>query len=158
MSTDDNIFLAASTPLEEVAGWLSEALRLERVEDPELRDGAFLFRGRARTVDGDVYFLIEPNVYGEVDPAPEDVSAIDRYQGVVDIRYAGKKNEELQEREARAVFDDLADRRPDVAMVLSHNMSLMTAAYLPGVGVHAFPPGTSLDEPDEENWRPWIVT
>ena len=34
---------------------------------------------RARTVDGDVYFLIEPNVYGEVDPAPEDVSAIDRY-------------------------------------------------------------------------------
>jgi hypothetical protein len=157
MSTDDNIFLAAGMPLTEVAGWLSDTLELERVEDSDLKDGVYLLRGPARTVDGEVYLLVEPNVYGEADPEPDDVSAIDRYPGVVDISCAGKKDEELQQREARAVFDELSNRQPDVALVLSHNMSLITAAYLPGTGAHTFPPGTTLDVDDVETWRPWVV-
>jgi hypothetical protein len=157
MSTDDNIFLATRRPLEDAAAWLSGALGLERVDDPELKDDAYLFRGRARTVDGDLFVLVGPNVYGEADPEPEDVSAIDHYQGVVDIRYAGKKDEELQAREARALFDELAGTHPDVAMILSHDMALMIAAYLPGAGVHSFPPGTTLDVPDDDVWRPWVV-
>ncbi|WP_329001168.1 hypothetical protein OHA18_42875 [Kribbella sp. NBC_00709] len=158
MSTDDNIFLAGNEQLAGMARWLGEALGLEAVEDSDLKDGAYLFRGRARTADGELYVLVEPNVYGEVDPEPADVSAIDRYQGVVDVRYAGRKDEELQEREARAIFDELSGRRPDLAMVLSHNMALLTAAYLPGAGVRSFPPGTSLDVEDIDAWRPWVIT
>lgn len=156
MSSDDNIFLAADRALADLAEWLGETLGFERVEDSDLKDGVFLFRGPARTVDGEVYLLVEPNVYGEADPAPVDVSAIDRYQGVVDISCAGKRDEELQEREPRAVFDELVTRERDVALVLSHNMSLIAAAYLPGSGAYTFPPGTTLDEPNEQLWRPWV--
>ena len=34
---------------------------------------------------------------------------------------------------------------------------VMTAAYLPGAGVHTFPRGTTLDVEDIELWRPWVV-
>ncbi|MFD7159455.1 hypothetical protein ACFV9C_32985 [Kribbella sp. NPDC059898] len=158
MSTDDHIFLAADAPLGEVAGWLAEALSLEPVDEPDLKDGAYLFRGRARSVDGDLYVVVQPNVYGEADPEPEDVSAIDRYQGVADVRYAGAKNEELQAREARTLFDELAGRGHSVAMILSHNLALAVAAYLPGAGTHAFPPDTSLDVDDVDTWLPWVVS
>jgi hypothetical protein len=42
-------------------------------------------------------------------------------------------------------------------MILSHNMDLMTAAYLPGTGVHLFPRGTGLDVEDIDAWRSWVV-
>jgi hypothetical protein len=157
MSTDDSIFLATAQSLGDVAAWLAETLGLEPVVDPDLKEGVYRLRGAARTVDGDIYLTIGPNVYGEVDPAPEDVSAIDRYQGVLDVYYAGPKNEELQEQEARLIFDDLIGRQPQVAMILSHNMDLMTAAYLPGTGVHLFPRGTGLDVEDIDAWRSWVV-
>jgi len=157
MSTDDNIFVAADRSLEDFGRWLGETLELEAVRDADLEDGVLRFRASAWTVEGDLYLTVEPNVYGEVDPAPEDVSAIDRYQCLIDVYYAGPKDEELQEREARLVFDDLARRQPEVAMILSHNMALMTAAYLPGAGVHTFPRGTTLDVDDIELWRPWVV-
>lgn len=157
MSNTDDIFLAASEPLETTADWLSRTLQLEPLEDPEMDEGTYLFRGRARTGDGELVFVVEPNTYGEVDPEPEDVSAIDRYTGVVEVRLVGAKDEESQMREARAVFDQLAEVRPNVALVLSHALSLMIAAYLPGAGVHYFPPGTTLDVPDDEVWRPWVV-
>jgi hypothetical protein len=158
MSTDDDIFLASSKSLGDVALWLGEVLGLERVDDPELKEDVYLFGGRARTMDRELVFVLEPNTYGEIDPDPEDVSAIDRYPGVVEVRLLGKKDEELQAREARAAFDELAEGRPEVAMVLSHALSLMVAAYLPGAGVHYFPAGTSLDVPDDEVWRHWVVS
>jgi hypothetical protein len=157
MSNTDDIFLATSEPLETTVDWLSRTLQLEPIEDPELTEGAYLFLGRARTVDGELVFVVEPNTYGEDDPEPEDVSAIDRYTGGVEVRLVGRKDEESQIREARAIFDELAAGRPDVALVLSHALSLMIAAYLPGVGVHYFPPGTTLDVPDDVVWRPWVV-
>ncbi|MFI7068473.1 hypothetical protein ACIBL3_46320 [Kribbella sp. NPDC050124] len=158
MSTDDDIFLAASEPLATTVDWLSRTLGLEPLEDPDLEEAAYLFLGRARTTDGELVFVVEPNTYGEVDPEPEDVSAIDRYTGVVEVRLVGKRDEELQAREAHAVFDELAGGRPDVALVLSHALSLIVAAYLPGAGVHSFPPGTTLDVPDDVLWRPWVVS
>ncbi|HEY3511667.1 hypothetical protein [Kribbella sp. NPDC051137] len=115
MSSDDNIFLATRKPLREVAGWLAEALSLEPVENPDLKDDAFLFRGRARSVSGDLFVVLEPNVYGEADPEPEDVSAIDRSDAVVGIRCVGTKDEELQAHEARALYEELVGARPDVA-------------------------------------------
>ena len=157
MSTDDNIFLAADQPLGEVAGWLRGILGLERIEDPDLKENQHFFRGPARTIEGKVLLVVGPNVYGEVDPEPEDVSAIDHYAGVVDVRLAGLKDEETQEREARAVFDELAATQSDVALVLGHDMAWIVAAYLPGAGAHAFPPRTSLDADDIDTWRPWVI-
>jgi hypothetical protein len=157
MSTSDDIFLASSESLETTVEWLSGVLRLERLEDPDLKEHEHLFRGRARATDGELVLVVQPNWHGEIDPAPEDVSAIDRYAGVVEVRLVGAKDEESQEREARAVFDELAATQPDVALILSHALSLITAAYLPGTGAHTFPPGTTLDEPDADVWRPWVV-
>lgn len=157
MSTTDDIFLASSESLESTVEWLSGTLQLERLEDSELQENEYLFRGRARTVDGELVFVAEPNAYGESDPEPDDVSAIDHYTATVEVRLVGRRDEEQQAAEARAVFDELAARQPDVAMVLSHNMALMVAAYLPGAGVHYFPAGTTLDAPDLDAWRPWVV-
>lgn len=157
MSTSDTIFVAGSEPLDRTAGWLAEILGLERLDDPELKENQHFFRGPARTIEGKVLLLVGPNIYGEDDPAPEDVSAIDRYPGVVDVRLAGTRDEDAQAQEARAVFDELAATQSDVALVLAHAMSWIVAAYLPGSGTHSFPPRTSLDEPDGETWRPWIV-
>jgi hypothetical protein len=55
---------------------------------------------------------------GEVDPQPEDLSAIDRYTGVVDVRIAGSRNVEGQAKEARAIFDELASTQQRTALVL----------------------------------------
>ncbi|GAA3126566.1 hypothetical protein GCM10010530_54910 [Kribbella aluminosa] len=103
MANSHTIFLAAGEPLETTAGRIAAALQLERVDDPDLKDDQYFFRGRARTVDGRVLLVVGPNIYGEDNPEPEDVSAIDRYSGVVDVRIAGSRNEEQQLREARAL-------------------------------------------------------
>ncbi|HEY3511666.1 hypothetical protein [Kribbella sp. NPDC051137] len=158
MSNSDTIFLAASESLDETVGWIACDLRLERVDDPDLKEGQHFFRGRARTVDGTVLLVVGPNVYGEDDPEPEDVSAIDRYSAVVDVRIAGSRNEERQLREASAVFDELAEAQPAVALVLVHAMSTIIAAYLPGTGVQTFPADTSLDADDIDIWRRWVLS
>ncbi|MFI7068474.1 hypothetical protein ACIBL3_46325 [Kribbella sp. NPDC050124] len=158
MSTSDSIFLAGRESLDRTADWLAGVLRLERLDDPELKEHQHFFRGQARSVEGKVLFVVGPNIYGEADPTPEDVSAIDRYTGVVDVRLVGAKDEEAQTVEARAVFDELVATQPDVAMVLSHAMSWIIASYLPGADAHIFPPRTSLDVPDDALWRPWVVS
>lgn len=157
MSTSDTIFLAGGEPPDSVAARLADALRLERVDDPGLTEGEHFFRGPARTVEGRVLLVVGPNIYGEQDPEPEDISAIDRYTGVVHVRIAGSRNEERQADEARAIFDELAAAQPSTALVLAHAMSWIVAAYLPGRGVHTFPPETSLDVEDIDTWAPWVV-
>ncbi|WP_433159611.1 hypothetical protein [Kribbella sp. CA-247076] len=156
MSTTDEVFVAAGESLEETVGWVGRALRLEGVGDPELGAEEFLFRGKARTAGGDLVIVVEPNTYSEPDPEPDDVSAIDRYAVVVEVRLVGARDEEAQAREARAVFDELSADRPEVALVLSHALSLLKAAYLPGVGARTFPAGTTLDAPDVDAWRAWV--
>lgn len=157
MSSSDAIFLAGSDPLEATAGWLAGVQQVGALQDPELKEGQRFFSGRARTVDGTVLIVVGPNIYGEDDPEPEDVSAIDRYSAVVDVRIGGSRDEEAQGKEARAIFDELASTQPEAALVLAHAMSWIVAAYLPGAGVHAFPPTTSLDAEALEAWRPWVV-
>ncbi|WP_433159613.1 hypothetical protein [Kribbella sp. CA-247076] len=157
MSTSDSIFMATGKSLDKTAEWLAGALALERIDDPELKEGQHFFRGRARTVEGKVQLVVGANIYGEAEPEPEDVSAIDKYDAVVDVRLVGIREEEAQAREARAVFDELAATQPAVALVLSHAMSWIVASYLPGAGVHTFPARTSLDAPDLDSWRAWVV-
>lgn len=157
MSNDDTIFLAADRSLSALAGWIADALHLERLDDPGLEENEHFFRGRARTVDGRVLLHVEPNIYGEADPEPEDVSAIDRYCAAVDVRISGSRDEALQSGEARAIFDELAAMRPPVGLVLVTAMSWIVAAYLPGAGVRTFPPRTTPDADDQDVWRGWVL-
>jgi hypothetical protein len=156
MSTSDEIFVAGGGSLEAIAGWLSELLCLEPVEDPGLATNEYLLRGKSSTGKGKLTLLLEPNTYGEADPAPEDVSAIDRSEGVVDVTLGRVKGAEARTAEARAVFDRIVATRPDVSLILSRALSWMVAAYRPGIGVHTFPPETSLDADDIDVWREWV--
>jgi catechol 2,3-dioxygenase-like lactoylglutathione lyase family enzyme len=157
MSTSETIFVAADESLDRTVDWLSGALGLERLDDPDLKPGEHLFRAQARGVQGEVLLVVGPNIYGEVDPEPGDVSAIDRYTGAIEVRALDVRDETSRAAEARAVFDTLAATQPDVALVLTHALSWIVAAYLPRAGVHNFPAKTSLDADAIDIWRPWVV-
>jgi hypothetical protein len=156
MADDDSIFLDVDWSVEEVAGWLAGELGLEPIPgEPDAADEVGL-RGRAATVDGGwLGYLVPRNWHAQDAPEPDEVQAIDRYSIQVDIWY-GAKDEVVQRDEARLVFDRLAKARPDVAMLLSHNVTFLVAAHLPGSGTHYFDPETTLDSPDRDKWAAWV--
>jgi hypothetical protein len=156
MSTSDNVFLAADGSAEEVAGWLVTVLELEPVADPQLKPEQRLFRTAARTVDAALGVVVGPNTFGEVNPEPDEVQALDRYPIDVNVRLVGRKDEALQLRETRAIFERLTAERPDVPVLLIHNLDTLVAAHLPGAGTHFFVPPISPDADDLDVWRPWV--
>lgn len=158
MSTDDDIFLAAIEPVDQVAQWLAGVLDLEPVQASDLLEGEHLFRGNARTAERELVVLVALNGYIEVDPEPDEVQAIDPYPIDVRVRLLGRKDEDLQLRETQAAFTALAESRPDIAMLLVHNLDTWVAAHLPGTGTHTFDESISPDAPDIDTWRPWVVT
>ena len=158
MSTSDNVFLAAAETIDQVAEWLANTLDLESIQDSDLEENEHMFRGRARASDGELVLLLAPNGYIEVDPAPDEIQAIDPYPMDLKVRLAGRKDEELQRRETRAVFDSLIQARPDIPMLFVHNLDTLVAAHLPGRGTQTFEPEITPDAPDADTWRPWVIT
>ncbi|MFB6726224.1 hypothetical protein ACFCV3_39005 [Kribbella sp. NPDC056345] len=154
MSSDDNVFLDVA--VEDVAAWLPSALGAAPVEDSSLDPGEQLFVVDALTVDRQLALLLAPNDYGDVDPEPEDVSAIDDYAADLHVRLVGPKDEDVQRRECRAIFDRLVAAHPEVPMLLVENLSRLSAAHLPGAGTHDFEESISPDYPHLETWRPWV--
>lgn len=155
MSDDDTIFLATDLAVDQVGARLTELLELEPIPEPSEAADEVGLRGRAGTADGWLGFLVHRNWHAEVDPAPDEVQAIDAYSIQIDIWY-GAKDEEIQRREARQVFDRLVAALRDVPALLTHNLTSLAAAYLPGAGLHEFESGTTMDAPDEHKWRPWV--
>jgi hypothetical protein len=155
MSTSDNVFL--DTAVEDVAGWLPAVLGAERVTDAELAaQGRYLFRSAATTVDADLALMLSPNHHGDVDPDPDDLSAMDGYPADLKVRLVATKDDGVQRRECQAVFDRLLVARPDVPMLLVTNLDTLLAAYLPAAGTHYFEEHISPDPEDLETWRPWV--
>ena len=115
--------------------------------------GELQYKGRARTSDGVIGVYIGPNTF---EPEPDEVQAMDGYAVVVDVQYRTRKD--AQAEEARLLFELLVDGLSDVPALLSHNVELPVAAYLPERGVQQFEPGTTLDDPDVGTWEPWVVT
>lgn len=152
MSDNGSLFIRSDESLGEVVGWLSEALGLEVVAEESGRE--IRLRGRADGDGGWMGFVVRPNGHGEVDPAPEDVQAIDRYPVEVDIRYRG---EDVLRREALVAFEKVVAARSDLPVLLLHNLALLVAAYLPGAGSKYFDEGTTPDGPDLDVWEPWVV-
>jgi hypothetical protein len=152
MADSDEIFLALDAPLEEAAERVAAVLALQFNGDLRVDTGERQYEGRARTFDGVIGVYVGPNTF---EPEPDEVQAMDRYAVVVDVQ--SRQRKDAQAAETRLVFEVLTGALPDVPALLSHNVELLVASYLPGSGIHAFEPGTTLDEPDLDTWRPWVV-
>lgn len=151
MSTVESIFVQVEVGPGEVAGWLVEVLRFERLAgDPGAPDEAVL-RGSAATVDGWLGVVVDRNGYGSQEG--EEAVAIDGYQIEIGIRF---KPDEVLLREARLIFDKLIEARPEVPMLLVHELDALVAAHLPGVGTEYFGESITVDAPDQDTWRPWV--
>ena len=101
------------------------------------------------------WFLIQPNTYVVFEPEPQEVQAIDGYP--VEIAVWLGRDEGTQRQEARLVFEDHVRTRPDVPVLLCHDVSALIAAYLPEKGVYDFPPGTTIDAAHQDRWRDWAL-
>ncbi len=155
MADQENIFLQSSATAEDEATLLRELLGLEPIPDNSGAEAdEYGLRGPAATVDGVLGFVIQPNDLVSQDPAPGEAQAIDKYPIMIDI-WLGR-DEAVQMKEARLVFDRLVEARPDVPMLLCHDLDLLVAAYRPGRGVHEFPAGTTIDAPDADQWSDWV--
>ncbi|TCC08588.1 hypothetical protein [Kribbella soli] len=158
MSTSDNVFVAAGDSVAEVAEWLADVLELEPVVDADLKDDERLFRRTTRTAAGTVAVRVRPNGFAVVDPEPDEIQAIDRYPIDLSIWLVGTKDEEWQLRETTAIFGDLVTARPDVPVLLVHNLDTLVSAHLPGAGTHTFDPPITPDVEDIDTWRSWIIS
>ena len=153
MADSDEIFLALSGPLEVAAERVARVLGLEFNGDLRGETGELQYKRSARTSDGVVGVYIGPNTF---EPEPDEVQAMDGYALVVDVQYRTHKPKQAEE--ARLAFAALAGGLPDVPALLSHNVEMLVAAYLPERGSHTFEPGTTLDDPDQSTWEPWVAT
>jgi len=62
-----------------------------------------------------------------------------------------------QKEEARLAFEALIQSMPEVPALLVHQVTMLVAARLPGTDTHYFGPDVSVDDPDADVWRPWVV-
>ena len=155
MSEVENIFLGTDASVRQVAEWLESLLGLELMPDEPVDKDRIGLRGRAATADGWLGVLVRRNGYAEVDPQPDEVQAFDTYPIEIAIQY-GSKDEVVQRDEARIAFEKLVAARPDVPMLLVHDLDLLQAAFLPDAGTHYFPEPPTVDAPDQPRWQPWV--
>jgi hypothetical protein len=155
MATQENIFVQSASTTEDETKFLQDLLGLEPIANQSAAEpDEYGLQGPALTGDGVLGFVIQPNHHVEPDPEPEDLQAIDKYPIEIDI-WLGR-DLAAQRKEARAVFDRLIEARPDVPMLLCHELTLLIAAYRPGRGIQEFPAGTTMDAPDADQWSDWV--
>lgn len=154
MRAREYLFLRTTEPVAAVADELRKRYDLEPIPNGSDDPDEIGLRGPARTADATAGYEIQPNTYAVFEPEPDEVQAIDGYPVEVGV-WLGK-DEGTQQQEARLVFDDQVRTQPDVAVLLCHNVSGLVAAYLPGRGVHEFPPGTTIDVAHQDLWRDWV--
>jgi hypothetical protein len=151
MSTDESIFLQVVESPAEVAEWLTAVLTFERLPGAEDGSGEVVMRASATTVDAWLGVLVDGNSY--VSQEGEAAQAIDAYPIEIAISL---KPEEVLRQEARLAFDKLVEVRPEVAMLLVHDLDVLVAAHLPDRGTEYFADKVSVDAPDQDKWRPWV--
>jgi hypothetical protein len=158
MSERENIFLATAEKPSQFSRVLVDRFGLEYMPgmDPRASEDLGL-RGRALTADGLIALNPYPNTFVDPNAEPDEVQAFDAYPLQIDLWLPRPRPIAAQEAEARAWFDRLTAARPDLPMLLVHDVNLLRAAYLPGKPVHEFPPDTSVDVPDIQAWLPWVV-
>jgi hypothetical protein len=158
LSARENIFVVGVDKPSRLARVLVDRLGLEymRGEGSQAPEDHGL-RGPVLTADGLVGLRVYRNNFIDPDDAPDEVGAFDAYPVQVDLWLPRPAAEGAQDAEARAWFDKLIAARPDLPMLLVHDLQLLYAAYLPGKPVHDFPAGTSAYFPDIKAWLPWVI-
>jgi hypothetical protein len=151
MATDESIFLQVEDRPEQVAEWLTSVLPFERLPAAEDGSGEVVIRASATTVDAWLGVVVDRNSYGSQEG--EDPQAIDAYPIEIGIRF---KPEDVLRREARLIFDKLVEARPEVPMLLVHDLDLLVAAHLPGAGTEYFGETVTVDAPDRDKWAAWV--
>jgi len=153
MSVVESVFVAVGETPRQVAGWL---VKVAGCEVKWIEGSAIRLRQRATVHDGWLGVVVQPNGYVLPDAEPDEVQAMDAY--AIEIQVRGGSSEDVLHREAGLLFDKLVATRPDVPMLLVHNLDTLVAAHLPGSGTHSFSPLISPDAPDQDTWRPWVVS
>lgn len=152
MTVVDCVFVAIADSPPQVAAWLREVAGCEG----GFVDGeAVRMHVRAATVDEWLGVVAQPNGYVEVDPEPDEIQAMDPY--AIEVQVRGGRKEDVLHAEARLIFDKLVADRPDLPMLLVHNLDTLVAAHLPGAGTHTFDQSITPDVPDVDVWRPWVI-
>ncbi|MFK4089379.1 hypothetical protein ACI2LF_35025 [Kribbella sp. NPDC020789] len=154
MSTSDDVFLDAA--VDDLVGWLASALGARPLTVDWVAPEQRLFAVTADTPDRELALLLGPNEYGDADPDPDDLSAMDGYPSDLKVRLVGTRDDDIQRRECRWIFERLVAARPDVPMLLVTNLDTLLAAHLPEAGTHYFEELISPDPEDLETWRPWV--
>lgn len=151
MATFEELFIRRSGPLEAEARALAEALEMTLIE----RDERVYIRRAAMDGVGEVGGRVYRNQFINFEPGGE-AQAFDGYDTVFAI-WTTESSLTKQSLEAWQIFRELVAKRPDTAMVLTHDLDLITAAYIPGHSIHEFPEATTVDAGDEPVWRPWVL-
>ncbi|MEV6286317.1 hypothetical protein [Kribbella sp. NPDC051770] len=154
MQDREYVFLRTDESVQAVAEWIQKLFALEPIPNGSDDEDEIGLRGPARTADATVGYEVQYNIYPVYDPEPDELQAFDAYPVEIDI-WLGK-DEGTQAQEARLVFDQLVQARPDVPMLLCHDLSGLVAAYLPGRGVHEFPDNTTTYARHADVWRDWV--
>lgn len=156
MSVVENIFVATDlAPREVVDGWLVPLLDLELLPEAAGAEDEIGLRNRDASAEEWLVVVVSRNSYAGTEPEDE-VQAFDSYPIEIAIRRF-PKSETAQREKAREIFEKLVAARPDLPMMLVHDLGLMVAAHLPGAGTHDFPGSVSVDAPDQDKWRPWVL-
>jgi hypothetical protein len=152
MTSYEHLFIRSATGFEVEASDLSAALGMALVHNDE---GVWLNRDlplNGVVVGGEVH----ANNYTDPVAAAEEVQAFDGYRTVFAIRVLPRKAAD-QRAEALKIFEELVARRPATPMLLTHDLDLLVAAYLPDRGVHLFAGQVTVDSEDAATWRPWVT-
>lgn len=150
MSTYEELFIRRNGSVESEARALAEDLEMSAIE----RDGRLHVRRVASDGVGQVGGEVYRNHFLNSGPESE-IQAFDGYNTVFAI-WTTDRSPAKQGSEALRIFRELVGKRPDTAMILTHDLDLVVAAYVPGLGSHEFPEGTTADADDEPVWRPWV--
>ncbi|MEV6490820.1 hypothetical protein AB0M20_19710 [Actinoplanes sp. NPDC051633] len=146
-----HIFLSTGLGPSEAARQLATAFSVEPVE----RDGNVYVA--LRRDDAEVGGEVKRNIFGAPpDPEPDEVSALDGYDVVWEIRRI-PADEDARAAAARQLFDEIIERLPWPALLVD-SLSTLVAAWHPNVGRTDFPAGTTPDATDQELWQSYAVS
>lgn len=158
MAQRENIFIAAPLDVAGLATTLIDGLGLEPIEaDGYAQDSTDIgLRGPAHTASGLIGLRVYRNGFADPDAQPQDAQAFDAYPLQIDLWLPGSA-ESAQQAEGRAVFDAVVKVMRSVPALLTHDLNVLIAAYLPGMGTKDFNPPVMVDMEDHASWGPWTL-
>ncbi|MFB8281994.1 hypothetical protein [Nocardia colli] len=137
---------------------MAEAGDIARVLDGEVGfyedDGGLCVSIPSKLGTGFIEGPVYPNIYNEERDDDWEPTAPDAYRVVFQMR----GDRRVLRAEAGRIFDALMAARPTIPMILTHNLDILAASYVPGKGVKFFAENVTIDAEDEPVWREWVAT